>query len=269
MFTPVYLRHFAGGGLETNAPIFIVGMPRSGSTLLEQILSSHPDVTGLGETAALSTAFRQVMPASRAQMTPNFQRTFYRRVGEAYLAALRERGWGGKGRVIDKMLGNYANIGIIHLAFPNATIINSARDAVSTCFSCFRQAFKESNETTYDLGAVGRQYVMYRNMIEHWDSVLPGRIHNVVHEQLLEDPGSEVPKLIAHCGLDWNDACLRFHEENKRPVRTASSSQVRQPLFTTSITRWKPYERHLWPLFEALGPYAPEGWRNSAKALGG
>ena len=269
MFTPQYLQHFGGSGLDTNAPIFIVGMPRSGSTLLEQILSSHPDVTGLGETTALSTTFRQLMPTSRAEMTPGFQRTFYRRVGEAYLEALKERGWSGKGRVIDKMLGNYVNVGIIHLAFPNATIINSVRDPVNTCFSCFRQAFKDRNETTYDLGAVGRQYVHYRGMIDHWDNVLPGRVRHVEHELLLDDPENEVRKLIANCGLDWNDACLRFHEENKRPVRTASSSQVRQPLFKTSIARWKPYEKHLNPLFQALGPYAPAEWKDAKRASGG
>lgn len=264
MFTPQYLSHFGGSGLSTNAPIFVVGMPRSGSTLLEQILSSHPLVTGLGETKALGTCFKQLMPASRAQITEEFKRSFYRRVGEAYLEALKERGWSGQNRVIDKMLGNYANIGIIHLAFPNAVIIDSMRDPVDTCFSCFRQTFKDRNETTYDLGAVGRQYVLYRGIMAYWHEVLPGTVLHVRHESILADPETEVRKLVAACGLDWDDACLRFHETN-RPVRTASSSQVRRPLFKSSIARWKPYEKHLTPLFEALGPYAPENWRQNAQ----
>ena len=262
MFTPQYLSHFGGGGLSTNAPIFIVGMPRSGSTLLEQILSSHPSVTGLGETKALGATFKQLMPTSRAQMTEEFKRSFYRRVGETYLEALKERGWSGQNRVIDKMLGNYANIGIIHLAFPNAVIIDSMRDPVDTCFSCFRQSFKDRNETTYDLGAVGRQYVLYRGIVAYWDEVLPGRVLHVSHEAILADPEVEVRKLVAACGLEWDDACLRFYETN-RPVRTASSSQVRKPLFKSSVARWKPYEAHLTPLFEALGPYAPENWRHA------
>jgi tetratricopeptide (TPR) repeat protein len=257
MFTPQYLAHFGGKGLATNAPIFIVGMPRSGSTLLEQILSSHPQVTGLGETKALGASFKQLMPTSRAQMTEEFKNGFYRRVGETYLEALHERGWSGENRVIDKMLGNYANIGIIHLAFPNAVIINSMRDPVDTCFSCFRQTFRDRNETTYDLGAVGRQYVGYRRMMAYWDEVLPGRVRHVQHEAVLSDPEAEIRALLAKCDLAWDDACLRFHESS-RPVRTASSSQVRRPLFKTSMARWKPYERHLAPLFDALGPFAPK-----------
>ncbi len=256
MFTKEYIAHFSGGGLTTDAPIFIVGMPRSGSTLLEQILSSHPQVTGLGETKALSHSFRKLMPVSRAQITEDFKRTFYRRVGETYLEAMRERGWNGQGRVIDKMLGNFANVGIIHLAFPNAVIINSMRDPVDTCFSCFRQTFKDRNETTYDLGAVGRQYVMYRQTLDHWQKVLPGRVHNVQHEALLADPEAEIRKLLVACRLEWNDACLRFYETD-RPVRTASASQVRHPLFKTSVARWKPYVQYLTPLIEALGPYGP------------
>ncbi len=265
MFSPQYLSYFGGGGLSTSAPIFIVGMPRSGSTLLEQILSSHPLVTGLGETKALGAKFKQLMPTSRAAITDEFKRTFYRRVGEGYLEALKELGWNGQNRVIDKMLGNYANIGIIHLAFPNAVIINSMRDPVDTCFSCFRQTFKDRNELTYDLHAVGRQYVLYREMIAHWDRVLPGRVHHIQHESLLADPETEIRKFVELCGLEWDDACLRFYE-SARPVRTASSSQVRRPLFKSSIARWKPYEKHLAPLFEGLGPFAPADWRQNANA---
>jgi tetratricopeptide (TPR) repeat protein len=260
MFSAQYLTHFGGGGVANAAPIFIVGMPRSGSTLLEQILSSHPDVSGFGETAAMSDAFRSQMPTSRGQITEAFKQTFYRRVGETYLRLLAERGWDGRRRSIDKMLGNYVNIGMIHLAFPNAVILNSMRDPVDTCFSCFSHLFRDRNELTYDLAAVGKQYTLYRSMIAHWDEVLPGRVHHIQHEELLADPDTQIRRLVALCGLEWNDACLRFYESD-RPVRTASASQVRQPLFKSSMARWRRYEKHLGPLLAALGPYAPEGWR--------
>lgn len=265
LYTPPYIAHFSGLGHASAAPIFIIGMPRSGSTLLEQIIASHPKVRGLGETVAYGNAFRQEMPASRAQMTQEFQRTFFSRVGETYLAALKELGWAGEGRVIDKMLGNFVNVGPIHLTFPNATIVHSMRDPVDTCFSCFRHLFKDRNETTYDLAAMGRYYVLYRSLMDYWESVLPGRVIHVQHEELLADPEARIRALIAACGLPWDDACLRFHE-NTRAVRTSSASQVRRPLFKSSMARWKPYERHLTPLFEALGPYAPPGWRERAVA---
>jgi hypothetical protein len=163
------------------------------------------------------------------------------------------------------MLGNFVHIGAIHLTFPNATIIHSLRDPVDTCFSCFRHLFKDRNETTYDLGAMGRYYVHYRGLMEYWDQLLPGRVVHVQHEELLAEPEPRIRELIAACRLEWDDACLRFHE-SARPVRTSSASQVRRPLFKSSIARWKPYERHLTPLFEALGPYAPDGWRERAGA---
>lgn len=265
LYTAPYIAQFAGLGHKSPAPIFIIGMPRSGSTLLEQIIASHPKVHGLGETVAYGTAFRQEMPATRAHMTPDFQRTYFARVGETYLNALKELGWSGQDRVIDKMLGNFVNVGAIHLTFPHAKIVHAMRDPVDTCFSCFRHLFKDRNETTYDLAAMGRYYVHYRGIMDYWDRVLPGRVIHVRHEELLADPETRIRELIAACGLEWDDACLRFHE-SARAVRTSSASQVRRPLFTTSLARWKPYERHLTPLFEALGPYAPAGWRERAEA---
>jgi tetratricopeptide (TPR) repeat protein len=265
LYTAPYVARFAGIGHKSDAPIFIVGMPRSGSTLLEQIIASHPRVHSLGETVAYGNAFRQEMPATRAHMTQEFQRSYFARVGETYLNALKELGWTGESRVIDKMLGNFVNVGAIHLTFPNATIVNSMRDPVDTCFSCFRHLFKDRNETTYDLGAMGRYYVHYRGIMDYWDQLLPGRVVHIQHEHLLAEPETRIRELIAACRLEWDDACLRFHE-NTRAVRTSSASQVRRPLFKSSVARWKPYERHLTPLFEALGPYAPAGWRERADA---
>lgn len=257
MFQPSYFAKFAGKGDPSSAPIFIVGMPRSGSTLLEQILSSHPDVQGLGETTALTRTFRSELAAMQRNPAAADPATFYRRMGGAYLEALRELGWDGKRRVVDKMLANYINVGIIHLSLPHAIILHSMRDPVDTCLSSFRLLFGKRNETSYDLAAIGRQYVRYREMVAHWDRVLPGRIVHVEHETLLANPEAEIRKVVAAADLSWNDACLRFNE-NERTVRTASVTQVRRPLTTAAVQRWRKYERHLTPLLEALGPYAPK-----------
>lgn len=246
-----FLAKHRGSGIASSAPIFIVGMPRSGSTLLEQILSAHPDVHGLGETLAFHNALVRETPAAR--LPPNS--ALFSRIGDTYIAALKELGWGGEGRVIDKLPGNFVNVGAIHLALPAATIVHSLRDPIDTCFSCFRHLFKDRNETTYDLAAMGRYYVSYRGLMDYWESVLPGRIVHVQYEDLLQDPEGQIRRVVAACGLPWNDACLRFHE-SRRAVKTSSAVQVRQPLFTSSRARWRPYERHLSPLMAALGAYA-------------
>jgi hypothetical protein len=171
---------------------------------------------------------------------------------------MRERGWNNSGRFIDKMLNNFVFIGLIHLMFPKATILHAVRDPVDTCFSNFRTPFLTANEESYDLAEIGRSYVRYRQMMEHWDQVLPGRVIEVNHEALVADPEARIRWLVTQaCGLEWDDACLAFHK-TKRPVRTASVTQVRQPIFTTSVQRWRRYEKHLGPLLDALGPYAPQ-----------
>jgi hypothetical protein len=156
------------------------------------------------------------------------------------------------------MPDNFFDIGMIHLCLPNAVILHSVRDPVDTCLGCYRQIFATGHETTYDLTLIGKTYVLYRRLMEHWQRVLPGRVIDVVYEKLVADPESEIRRLVAICGLPWNDACLRFYE-NQRPVTTASSSQVRQPIFKGAVQRWRRYEKHLGPLLEALGPYAPPG----------
>jgi hypothetical protein len=223
--------------------------------LLEQILSSHPDVQGLGETQALSRTFRAALGEAQRNPAGVNLSAFYQRMGGAYLEALRELGWDGKRRVIDKMLGNYINVGVIHLALPNAIILHSMRDPVDTCLSCFRQLFGKRNETSYDLGAIGRQYVRYRELMDYWQKVLPGRVVDISHERLIADSEQSIRRVVSVCGLAWDDACLRFNE-NERTVRTASVSQVRRPLSSGAVQRWRKYERHLGPLFQALGPFA-------------
>ena len=224
-------------------------MPRSGSTLIEQILAAHPQVTALGETAALPPMLERGFPAAKAEV---------RRAARRYLEAMRARGWRGAGRFVDKTLENYLHVGAIALMFPKAVILHAVRDPVDTCLSCYRQLFASGGETLYDLADIGAEYAAYRGVMEHWGRVLPGRVVDVDHEALVADPERRIRWLVTEaCGLAWNDACLRFHEA-AGPVRTASSGQVRQPIFTTSVARWRRYERELAPLLAALGPYAPK-----------
>jgi hypothetical protein len=251
LFTAEFLDAHAGEGDDGARPIFIVGMPRSGSTLIEQILSSHHGVQGLGESPALTEA----LDRPRAY-EPDQPRDF-RQLAQDYLANLRARGWRPGARPVDKTLESFLHVGMIHLMFPRAVILHSVRDPIDTCLACFRQLFGPGNETLYDLGQIGAEYVGYRAVMDHWRAVLPGRVIDVSHEALVEDPQAQIRWLVTEaCGLDWDPACLGFHR-TKRPVRTASVAQVRQPIFTTSLQRWRRYEQHLGPLFEALGPYAP------------
>ena len=254
VFTADFIRAHEGRGHHVAAPIFIVGMPRSGSTLIEQILSSHPQVQGLGESGALAGVLSRQYPDDLFAPNPPGH---FRDLAQAYLQAQHARGWISAPRFVDKTLGNYMSIGMIHLMFPKAVILHSVRDPVETCLGCFRQLFATGNEETYDLGDLGRLYVRYREVMAHWASVLPNRVIDVSHETLVTAPEARIRWLVAEaCGLAWEPACLRFHE-TRRAVRTASVAQVRQPIFTTSLERWRRYETHLGPLFGALGPYAP------------
>ena len=254
VFTSDFFAEYSDRGHHIAAPIFVVGMPRSGSTLLEQILSSHRRVQGLGETSALFDAVRGQYPLHLFGANPP---DHFRSLAETYFKAMHSRGWGSSPRFVDKMLHNYMDIGLIRLMLPNAVVLHSVRDPADTCLACYRQLFQTGHETTYDLGEVGREYVRYREMMDHWTQVLPGRVIDISHEALVADPERQIRWLVTEaCGLEWDPACLRFYE-TKRPVRTASVAQVRQPIFTTSIERWRRYEKHLGPLFEALGRYAP------------
>jgi hypothetical protein len=150
---------------------------------------------------------------------------------------------------------NFLHIGMIHLCLPRAVILHAVRDPVDTCLGCYKRPFASGYETTYDLALLGRHYMLYRQLMAHWQRLLPGRVIDVVYERLVADPEAEIRRLLAACGLPWNDACLRFHE-NRRPVSTASLGQVRQPIFTHAVQRWRRYEKHLGPLLEVLGPSA-------------
>jgi tetratricopeptide (TPR) repeat protein len=246
-FDQAFLQSRLHRGSTSSAPIFVVGMPRSGSSLIEQILSSHRDVQGMGEDAALSMVDQGFTEPEGAGWGD---------LAQVYLGSMRQHGWKGAGRFVDKTLENHLRVGMIHLMFPKSVILDSVRDPVDTCLSCYRQLFTEGNETLYDLAQIGRAYVRYRRVMEHWDRVLPGRVIRVEHENLVADTEGQVRRLAEACKLEWDPACLRFYEA-AGVVRTASAAQVRRPLFLTSIGRWTRFAGELEPLLKALGPYAP------------
>jgi tetratricopeptide (TPR) repeat protein len=248
-FDEAFLQRQSQRGSKSAAPIFVIGMPRSGSSLIEQILSSHHHVHSMGENAALSTVLDQGF--TELQREANWGD-----LAQDYLALMRQRGWKGADRFVDKSLENHLRVGMIHLMFPKSVILDSTRDPVDTCLSCYRQLFTEGNETLYDLEQIGRAYVRYRRVMEHWDRVLPGRVIKVGHEKLVADPEGQIRWLIGDaCKLDWDPACLRFYE-TAGVVRTASAAQVRRPMFSTSIGRWARFTGELEPLLKSLGSYA-------------
>jgi tetratricopeptide (TPR) repeat protein len=249
LFTPAFLRRHAGQGDASVRPIFIIGMPRSGSSLIEQILASHPRVQGMGESGALWTAL-----ADRFPYPPDALREpdHFRRLGRRYLETMASRGWNHRQRLVDKTLDNHLHVGIIHLIFPQAIILHAVRDSVDTGVSCWRQLFARGNETLYDLAEIGAEQRRYADILEHWRTALPGRVVDVRYEDIVADPEATIRWLVTEaCGLPWTAECLRFHE-TRRAVGTASVDQVRRPIFRSSVERWRRYESHLGPLLAAL-----------------
>jgi hypothetical protein len=249
VFTPDLLRAKSGAGNGTRRPIFILGMMRSGSTLVEQILASHPTVHAAGELPAFiriasgSVAYPDGVAAMRDAAIGG--------VAGAYLAEL-ERLAGTAARLTDKMPSNFFWAGLIHLAFPNAAILHTVRDPLDTCLSCFSKLFAEDHPYTYDLGELGRFYQRYERLMAHWHAALPpGRILDVRYEAVVADLEGQARRILAHCGLAWDERCLAFHTK-ARPVRTASLAQVRQPLYGTAVGRARAYEEFLGPLKDAL-----------------
>ena len=161
-----------------------------------------------------------------------------------------------KSRAVNKMLGNYVHVGMIDLCLPDATILHVTRHPVDNCLACYRRLFRTGHEYTYDLATLGRHYRRYREVMDHWRRVLPGRVIDVSYEALVADPETQIRRLIESCDLDWNEACLKFHE-TERPVKTASLAQVRKPIYRDSVDRWKQHADQLAPLLEVMGPYAP------------
>ncbi|HEY1980626.1 MAG TPA: sulfotransferase, partial [Xanthobacteraceae bacterium] len=252
----------SGGGDPSATPIFVIGMPRSGTTLIEQIIASHPLAHGAGELQTLNDVILEVRgPDGNALPFPEFvpaaDVTALRQIGARYLSLVRalaaKHGAGDAPCITDKMPSNYYFTGLIHLALPHAKIIHSMRDPVDTCISCFSKLFSAEQNHTYDLGELGRYYKRYEQLMAHWRRVLPpGRMLDVQYEDVVGDLEAQARRIIAYCGLPWDDACLAFHKTD-RPVRTASATQVRQPIYKSAVGRWRVYEKDLGPLLAALG----------------
>ena len=255
-----------GAGSTAPDPIFIVGLPRAGSTLVEQILASHSAVEGtmeLPDIISITRALRRAASDKRAgayhAALAQLDRDALRELGEQYLARTRIHRKLGRPFFIDKMPNNFAHIGLIHLILPNAKIVDVRRHPLACCFSGFKQHFARGQSFTYGLRNIGRYYRDYVELMAHFDAVLPGRVHRVVYEDLVGDTEQQVRALLAYCGLPFEEGCLRFFE-NERPVRTASSEQVRQPIYKAGVDHWQNFEPWLEPLKEALGP-ALAGWK--------
>ncbi|MEZ0224838.1 MAG: sulfotransferase [Alphaproteobacteria bacterium] len=242
-------------GCADETPVFILGMPRSGTTLIEQIISSHSAVHGAGELHDLGQAINDVTGAPAVgnymQWVKDADAKTLSRIGETYVTKLRARDPKAL-RITDKMPGNFFYVGLIHKILPKAKIIHSMRNPMDTCFSNYSRLFNETMVFAYDLQELGRYYNNYKRMMDHWHAVLPkGTILDVSYEELVEDQEAQSRKLLEFCGLDWQDACLEFHK-NDRPVKTASIAQVRKPMYKNSIARWERFGKHLAPLRAAI-----------------
>ena len=247
-------------------PVFVIGMPRSGTTLVEQIIASHPLAHGAGELQTLNDVVLTVRgPDGNSLLYPEFVPALdgaaLKQIGARYLALLRElaakHGRADAQRITDKMPSNYYFAGLIHLALPNAKIIHAIRDPVDTCVSCFSKLFSAEQNHTYDLGELGRYYTRYARLMAHWQKALPpGRILDVSYEAVVADLEGQARRIISYCDLPWDDLCLSFHKTD-RPVRTASATQVRQPIYQSAVGRWRVYQEYLEPLLTALKIEAP------------
>lgn len=255
MYTEDLIREMDGCGYRNSRPIFVVGMPRSGTTLVEQILAGHSRVFGAGELLEFDGAVRRVLAGKKEQAYQNglkqFDRHDYYRIGREYVAALRKYSATAE-RVVDKLPQNFQWLGLIRLALPEAGIIHCRRDPMDTCWSIFKNIFQEGHEYGRDLIELGLYYRQYLELMEHWKTILPeGHIHEIEYENLVRDQRGETGKLLRFCNLEWEDNCLDFYNSKSR-VLTVSRFQVRQPIYTSSVQKWKRYEKQLQPLFDTL-----------------
>jgi hypothetical protein len=248
----------AGVGDDSADPIFIVGLPRSGSTLLEQILASHSLVDGTQELADIPRIVIDLQGRDHDLDDPRYpgvladlQPEDFRKLGEKYLHDTRIYRRGAP-YFIDKMPNNFRHLGLIHLMLPNAKIIDARREPMACCFSNLKQLFASGQEFTYSIEDIARYYRTYLDAMHHWGEVLPGRVLRVHHEDVVDDLESSVRRVLDFCGLPFEPSCLAFHK-TERSVRTASSEQVRQPIFRDGVDQWSKFETHLAPLKQALG----------------
>jgi tetratricopeptide (TPR) repeat protein len=253
-----FLASRSGCGCDSRAPIFIVGLPRSGSTLIEQILASHPDVEGTHELPELGRVARSVgLKRSDRKIYPQAVRDLdvkeFARLGEDYLRRTERHRELGLPRFTDKLPNNFVHVGFISLVLPNARIIDARRHPLDSCLGSYKQLFARGQPFTYDLFELGEFYMQYVRLMEHWHAVLPGKVLEVHYEDVVADLEGQVRRLLDYCGLPWSDTCLRFWEA-ERAVKTASSEQVRRPIYSSSVDLWRNYESELGPLIEVLEP---------------
>jgi hypothetical protein len=258
VFTQEFLQRNTGLGNPDPAPIFIIGLPRSGSTLLEQILASHSMVEGTAELPYIkrvehSLSKNRVDGINYPRAVRELGEPHFKSLGQDYLDAAALHRVVGTPRFIDKMPNNFPAVGLIHLILPNAKIIDARRYPLDSCLSNFRQLYGQGQPFTYDLTDIGEYFLEYQRMMDHWHAVLPGRVLTVQYEDVVTDFENQVRRLLEYCELPWEDACLRYHETD-RPVRTASSEQVRQPVYTKSVHFWRRHEKNLGELIDVLRP---------------
>lgn len=253
-FDAAFFEQHRNQGSEDDTPIFIVGMPRSGTTLVEQILSRHPQVFAAGELEDFKNVLFYSSAAVDLTRYPDVVRELdadrIHALADLYLEKLRWRS--DRPRVTDKMPGNFLYLGMIAVLFPRAKFIHCLRDPVATCLSCYQQPFSTGQFFSYDLVELGKYYLGYRKLMQHWHRVLPGRIYDIEYERLVQDQQVESRKLVEACGLEWDERCLDF-SRSERSVITASVQQVRKQIYNDSVKRWLPYRKHLQPLLDVLG----------------
>lgn len=257
--TPTFFATRAGWGAPDRDPIFILGLPRSGSTLIEQILASHSQVEGTQELPDIQRIVHDLQGRDPDPEQPRYPACLadlshaeVAALGERYLAETRSYRTTGRPLFIDKMPNNFRHIGLIKLILPNARIIDARREPTACCFSNLKQLFAQGQEFSYSIPDIARYYRTYLDLMAHWDAVLPGAILRVHHASVVDDLDGNVRRILGFCGLDFEPACLAFHQ-NRRSVRTPSSEQVRQPIYRYGLDQWQRYAAWLGPLEAALG----------------
>ena len=261
VFDKAFVDRTSGLGLDSTDPIFVVGLPRSGSTLIEQILASHSMVEGTSELpyvgkVATSLNRNRADGVNYPFAVKELGESHLKALGRDYLQRAEVHRQTDKPRFVDKMPNNFPSIGFINLMLPNAKIIDARRYPLDSTLSCYRQLFARGQTFVYDLADIGEYFLQYQRMMDHWHAVLPGRVLTVQYEDMVTDFDNQVRRLLDYCELPWEDACATFYE-TERPVRTASSEQVRQPVYTRSVHYWRNYEQHLGELIEILEPVLP------------
>jgi predicted Zn-dependent protease len=257
-FTKEFFDKYVDVGDQNSDPIFVVGLPRSGSTLIEQILSSHSLVEGTTELQNIIALSRKIANKKDSRSKSEYpsaltkvKKEEFRKMGEAYIQNTLDQRVTDKPYFIDKMPNNFIHIGLIHLILPNAKIIDARRNPMDCCFSCYKQLFGSGQGFTYSQNRIGNYYLDYLKIMEHWDSVLPGKVHRILYENMIEDTENQIRELLKFCDLEFEENCLNFYK-TKRTVRTPSSEQVRQPIYKKGIGQWQNFEPWLGDLKKTL-----------------